>query len=150
MTDNPAITVGIDGGYASGAALELALREAFLRGAHVRAVACWTADPERDGSERLLCSSPEQADELLEIVTETARRRHLLGVRVERETVPGPAGPALVEASRAADLLVLGSADGGMSGSRHTGRTIGYCLRHATPPVVVVPWTFDPLGPTWR
>jgi nucleotide-binding universal stress UspA family protein len=55
------------------------------------------------------------------------------------EVVEGDSGPALVEAARRADLLVLGSHGHRKSYNLLVGSTSEYCLRRAHCPVVVIP-----------
>ncbi|MCW2769725.1 MAG: hypothetical protein JWR27_1158 [Aeromicrobium sp.] len=70
MSNAAPIVVGLDGGEASVAALEFALREAKLRGTHVRALSCWPSEDRRDDSGPLLCSTHAQATEVLNHVIE--------------------------------------------------------------------------------
>jgi nucleotide-binding universal stress UspA family protein len=141
MTELAPIVVGIDGGDASVAALELAVREAGLRHSAVVAITCWPATDRRDGAGPLLCSTYDQAVELLEHVISQVQRRHPRSVPIIREVEQNIAGPALVSASRSAELVVLGSTTRGPFGHRHGRQTIEHCLLYAESPVVVVPWT---------
>lgn len=140
------IVVSIDGGYASTAALELALHEAELRGTHVRALVCWPPEARHDDGEVLLCNTHAQAADLLDIVVETVRGRHPDTAPVVGQVLHAPASAALVEASADADLLVLGSTAGTPTVQHHSRRILMHCLDLAISPVVVVPWTFDALA----
>lgn len=141
MTAEAPIVVGIDGGEASLAALEFALREAHLRRTHVRAVSCWPSTDRRDDSGPLLCETQEEAAELLEHVIERARLRNPDASTVVREVENNLAGPALVTASRHAQLVVLGSTTRGTYGHHHGRKTIEHCLLFAECPIVIVPYT---------
>jgi nucleotide-binding universal stress UspA family protein len=61
------------------------------------------------------------------------------GVEVERVVVEGPAGGALVEASRGAELLVVGSRGRGGFKGLLLGSVSQQCAHHAECPVVIVP-----------
>ena len=135
------IVVGIDGGQASIAALEAALTEADLRHARVIAVTCWPAEDRRDDAGPLLCETHEQASEVLDHVIHEATRRLPQHPPIVREISQSYAGPTLVEASRHADLIVLGSTTRGVEGRHHGRATIEHCLRYSDSPVLVVPWT---------
>ena len=139
------IVVGIDGGPASIAALQVAMREAELRHAEVLAITCWPADSSRDDSGPLRCDSHERAPEILEHVVAEATHHDPDHVPVVRVVSQSFAGPTLVAAARNAELLVVGSTDRG-PGTRHsTHHTIEHCLRYSVAPVLVVPWTLTAL-----
>jgi nucleotide-binding universal stress UspA family protein len=134
------IVVGIDEGPAAAAALRWAAEQAKITGRPLRVVHAWQL------------SSFEQAagsTQYVEAALTDARARatswvlDALGanasqVRWSLDIVEGGPGPALVERSRHADLLALGTHE-------HTGfrRILGsvshYCLSHAVAPVVAVP-----------
>ena len=57
---------------------------------------------------------------------------------VTTEVVPGHAGAVLVEASRRAALLVVGSRGRGRLAEALLGSVSEHCVRHAACPVVVV------------
>lgn len=137
----PTIVVGIDGGQASIAALEAALREAALRDTTVKAVTCWPANDRRDDAGPLPCDTYDQAAEVLEHVINEATRQDPDHPPIIRTISNSAARHALVEASRDAQLVVLGSTTRGTYGRHHGGRTIDHCLRHALSPVLVVPWS---------
>jgi nucleotide-binding universal stress UspA family protein len=142
MTTAPSIVVGIDGGQASIAALQAAIREAALRGTTVTALTCWPSDDRRDDAGPLLCNTYEQATEVMEhVINEATRRDPDHGVTIVRRISQSYAGPSLVEASRHAELVVLGSTTRGTLGRHHGKQTIEHCLRYASSPVLVVPWT---------
>lgn len=131
------IVVGIDGGPASIAALQVALKEAELRRIGVLAITCWPADGRRDDSSPLPCQNREQATEILEHVIAEATHHSKDHAPIVREVSQGPAGPTLVAATRKAELLVVGSTERGA----RTRQTVEHCLRNSVVPVLVVPWT---------
>lgn len=135
------IVVGIDGGLASSAALQAAMREAELRQTEILAITCWPADGRRDDAGPLACDSHERATEILEHVIAEATHHDPNHVPIVREVSQSYSGPTLVAAARNAELLVLGSTDRG-PGKRHsTHHTVEHCLRYSAAPVLVVPWT---------
>ena len=75
-----------------------------------------------------------------EVVERAISRVHELapGVEVRGETTEQVPGPALVAASRDADLLVVGSRGHGGFEGMLMGSVGQYCTRHATCSVVVV------------
>lgn len=132
------IVVGVDGSPQAAKALAWALEEAGLRGLRLQVMYAFPAlvsyagttaheyypQVEREAAEvfeRALADLPEHP-----------------GVPVERTLVPGNPAGQLVEASRDADLLVVGSR--GLGGFR--GMMLGsvsiHCVHHAHCPVVVV------------
>lgn len=138
------IIVGVDGSDTSIAALELALREAETKGGDVTALLAWQVP---------FLSFPGgfDRDQL-----ENAAKKYL--VEVVSAVVPSPKVPlwtivaegepteCLIEASKGADLLVLGT----RGRSRFVGLMLGSvsqgCAAHAACPVVLV----NPSGVTAR
>lgn len=108
------IVVGVDGSDASRAALWWAADEAHRRRAYVLAV---------------LVADDEPAQGLAEIVDDVLGR--IPSVEVERRTMRGDAAPSLIEASRDAQLLVVGA-------DERDGSVAHECAQHAFCPVVVV------------
>jgi nucleotide-binding universal stress UspA family protein len=144
------IVVGVDHSSGARAALRFALDEARLRSASLRVVHAWqipsigaagieasntmlggALDELRRGAEAGLDAT------LHEAIADTD------GVELERRVVEGAAAAALVEESRNADLLVVGSR--GLGGFR--GLLLGsvgqQCAHHAACPVVIVPHPKD-------
>lgn len=139
------IVVGVDGSDASHAALRWALEEAALRGAVVLAIHSWMV-PVLASPVGVLPVSvdhdeiQDSAAELLRDWVEDARAAvpHK-DVAVEAATVEGNAASALLEASRGADLLVLGGRRHGALAGLLLGSIAHQCTHHATCPVVLVP-----------
>jgi nucleotide-binding universal stress UspA family protein len=136
------IVVGVDGSDESKEALRWALEEARLRQATLRAVNAWTYPAifgptyiPPDVLDRSLLE--ENADQTL-----SAAIADVAGADppayVERVVTEGPAAQALVEAAKAADLLVVGSrGHGGFTGLL-LGSVSQQCVQHASCAVVIV------------
>lgn len=132
------IVVGIDGSSDSARALEWAVIEAQQSGALLDIVTAWmfpmaigyaftaTVGEVRDEARSLV-------DDAISHVAEVAP-----DVVVHGEAIEQPPGPALVTASKGADLLVVGSR--GMGGFEEllVGSVGHYCMRHASCSVVLV------------
>jgi nucleotide-binding universal stress UspA family protein len=141
----PGIVVGIDGSHHSTRALEWALKEAALQHTpltvltvHPVVASPWTGNPVRLGAD-----TDEQenmrhaAEELTAKVTD-----QLGGSRPDSVTVRAISGfPAkeLIEASRDADLVVVGSRGAGGFAKLLVGSVGSQVVEHAHCPVVVVP-----------
>jgi nucleotide-binding universal stress UspA family protein len=141
MSTRHPIVVGIDGGPASVAALEVAIEEAQLRETQVVAITCWPARDRRDDAGPLIFGTAQAASELLEHVIREARIHESHEVIIVREVSQSLPGPTLVRASAEASLLVLGSTTRGTAAHRHGHHVINHCLRFAESPVLIVPWT---------
>ena len=133
--------VGVDGSVASAGALSWAVREAVRRGDRVVAVTAWSRPAVPVGvSGMVVMESAEPYHEMAERVLDDAVRGAAAQlaadeyVDIERRAIEGPAGRVLTHLADGATMLVVGRHGAG----RRFGSTTGYCLRHATPPVVVV------------
>jgi nucleotide-binding universal stress UspA family protein len=135
------IVVGVDGSAGSRAALRFALEEARLRRASVTAVFAWSipfvADVPTGLLPELLADFRTDADQLLDEAV--AAVGDTGGIEVERVVVDAPAGRALTEAARGADLLVVGSRGRGGFKGLLLGSVSAQCAHHAPCPVVIVP-----------
>ncbi|WP_405477566.1 universal stress protein [Streptomyces sp. NBC_00009] len=144
----PLIVVGVDGSKHSKDALRWAVRQATLVGGRVHAVMSWEwstnpfslggpADGDTVvGGRELL--SPEETSrvKLIDVVTETVGESP--PVPVHSRMVQGPPAKVLVEASGAADLLVVGTRGyGGFKGAL-LGSVSQQVTQHAHCSVVVV------------
>lgn len=127
------VVVGIDGSELSRRALLIGATEARLRGGELHAVHAVRWD--RIGTE-LITPTDEQ---LVGWGTDFVHRE-LAGATVAAKpvVVPGYAGDVLVNQSRTADLLVLGSRGHNPLASLLLGSTSDYCTRHATCAVMIV------------
>ncbi|HEY8453067.1 MAG: universal stress protein [Micromonosporaceae bacterium] len=135
----PRTVVGVDGTEASVRAVRWALEYARATGAVVEAVHAWEP-PSQFGIPLAVLPRVNRAaaaEQLIAAVVDRAAGGEP-GVAVERRPVRGEPGPALVDRSRHADLLVVGSHGlPGLLGTM-TGSVSLYCVDHATCPVVVV------------
>jgi nucleotide-binding universal stress UspA family protein len=141
------IVVGVDNSDGAKAALQFALEEAKLRGARLRAVHAWQftsigAAAIEAGSQPMLGAELADLQRSVEASFETTLREAIPDpgdIDVEHRLVEGTAAAALVEESRGADLLVVGSR--GLGGFR--GLLLGsvgqQVAHHAACPVVIVP-----------
>lgn len=132
------IVVGFDGSDAGTKALEWTVAEARRQPASVDVVTAWTfpmvegyavTHPVAEIEER----ARETVKEAMSYVTREAPE-----VVVRGETTDGLAGPALVDAAKGADLLVVGARGVGGIERLLLGSVSAYCAQHATCPVVIV------------
>jgi nucleotide-binding universal stress UspA family protein len=132
------IVVGIDGSPPAQAALSWAIDEARLRGLGLRVVYAFPA---------LVSFFGTTAHEYYPEVEKEARRMFakalaaapaLDDLDVERTLEPGNAAEILVEASRGASLLVVGSRGRGAFRGMLMGSVTMHCVQQAHCPVVIV------------
>jgi nucleotide-binding universal stress UspA family protein len=148
-----AVVVGVDGSTGSRSALHWAIGEARARGAGVYAVMAWQQPiPSYGGTagwasgRDASANSQEGLARAAGLALERLRLDHLEDpvavaddVSVEYEAVEGRPSEVLLEASRNAIALVVGSrGHGGFVGSL-LGSVSHQVVHHATCPVVVVP-----------
>ena len=135
------IVVGLDDGPAAAAALRWSAEQAKVTGRPLRVVHAWQLSAFEQAA-----GSTQYVEAALANVRARATRWVLdaLGdnaseVRWSLDIVEGGPGPALVERSRNAHLLALGTHE--HTGLRRTilGSVSHYCLSHAVAPVVAVP-----------
>jgi nucleotide-binding universal stress UspA family protein len=141
----PGIVVGIDGSHHSTRALEWALKEAALQHApltvltvHSVPASPWSGNPV------LMGGDPEDREKMFCAAEELTRKAtdQLGESRPESVTVRAVSGfPAreLIEASRDADLVVVGSRGAGGFAKLMIGSISSQVVEHAHSPVVVVP-----------
>ena len=139
------IVVGVDHSNGAKAALRFALEEARLRQATLRVVHAWQFG--YIGATGLEGTLPAVGGELEDFrqaaaaaLDETLREvdAETDGVAVERRVDQGAAAAVLVEESRAADLLVVGSRGHGGFAQLLLGSVSQQCAQHAFCPVVIV------------
>jgi nucleotide-binding universal stress UspA family protein len=143
------IVVGVDGSANSRPALEWAMEEAAAKHApltvltvHEVAASFWTHHPIAVPADEALLESSRQAAS--ELVAKTATE---LGASqpasVTVRAVNGFAAAELIEASRDADLIVVGARGGanvgGLAQHMPIGSVSNKVLHHAACPVVIVP-----------
>ncbi|WP_405147576.1 universal stress protein [Sphaerisporangium sp. NBC_01403] len=139
-TRNGEIVVGFDGSEASQAAMEYALRQARLRGARVQVLYAWSAPPFAPDATAyaggVRTAAEEEAREVRRRLDPWQERYP--DVRMVGSAVRGHAVPALSDASREADLVVVGSGAHGAFGRGFTGSVAHGVLHHARCPVAIV------------
>ena len=135
----PKIVVGVDGSDSSYEALSWAAAQAEITGSEIEIVTAWEIpntygwyppypeeyDPEAD------------ARRMLQAIAEKAAREHP-GLKVDIRVMEGHPAPALIEASRNAQLLVVGSRGHGAFVEMLLGSVSQHCVSHCACPVVVV------------
>ncbi|GAA3355435.1 hypothetical protein GCM10017744_017950 [Streptomyces antimycoticus] len=131
------IVVGVDGFAESPPAAHWAAREALLRDLRLRLIHAWNPpSPEAP-------TLPHEDDlnywaqRLLTDLVGELRDTHP-GLRVSAELVPRETVPALLDAARDAEMLVLGSRGRGTPGGFLLGSTGRHVLAHGERPVVMV------------
>jgi nucleotide-binding universal stress UspA family protein len=132
------IVVGIDGSPSSVAALNWALRQADLTGASLEVVTTWEW-PLTPAVGTLPTSDFDPKADAATVLDESiaAAEPGHESVPIETKVVGGPAGMALVDASRGADLLVVGSRGHGELISLLLGSVSEHCVTHAHCSVLV-------------
>jgi nucleotide-binding universal stress UspA family protein len=141
----PGIVVGIDGSHHSTRALEWALKEGMLQQAPVTVLTVhsvpaspWTGNPylvgrDPDAQEKLL----QDAEELTQKVASQLGESRPPSVTVR--AISGFPAKELVDASRDADLVIVGSRGAGGFAKLMLGSVSSQVVEHAHCPVVVVP-----------
>ena len=134
--------IGVDGSDVAKEALQYGLHEASMRGTRVRAVHAWMA------SQAIPASGPgmvapiditpyEHAHE--ELLRATVKA--VAGDKAEQidlVVVESPAGPAIIDNARDAELIVVGRRGRGAMKSLVLGSVSSYVVQHAICPVLVV------------
>lgn len=142
------IAVGVDDTESSHRALEWAAREAVRRGATLQVLTAWawdavegaplaTVDPEA----MLLRAGETQRAALDEVLPRLAEQP-----TISCEVVQCTAAEALIEASRRADLVVVGTHGRGPVRTFLLGSVSQSVIRHAACPVVVLPPLHEPVA----
>ncbi|MED7955066.1 universal stress protein [Streptomyces sp. BE303] len=134
-----AVVVGVDGSPSSMAALRWALEFARLSGSAVEAVAAWDYPPLSGWG--LSVPGPE-IEEAARLALADVVKREAEAIRppvpIRQRTEYGHPADILLEASRRARLLVVGTRGlGGFTGTL-LGSVSRHCVEHAHCPVVVV------------
>ena len=144
MAENSGVLVGVDVAGPAGTALPVAFEEAQLRKSDLTAVYIWSAETALTGY-GWDPSSPERLERwrerarlrLAEVVAGYAEQ--FPGVVVRQRVLDGPVVSRLLQASREADLLVVGRHGKSHLGSFALGGVARSCMAEASCPVVVTP-----------
>lgn len=133
------VVVGVDGSGPSQVALEWAARQATRTHAHLRVMAAWDWPSSYGWSVPIPSDyNPEQdAERMVAAMADEARKAHP-GLSVDWATAQGHPAPVLVDASKEADLLVVGSRGHGEFAGMVLGSVSEHCVASAHCPVVVV------------
>lgn len=134
----PRIVVGIDGSPASIDALEWAGRQAHLTNATLDVIMTWNW-PTNAGWTMYLPEGYDPSEGMSEILSKAADdlRTKFPGIEVTPRVVQGHPAEILVEASKGADLLVVGSRGHGEFVGMLIGSVSEYCATNARCPVLV-------------
>lgn len=145
------LVVGVDGTAAGVAALRWAVDQARAMGARVLAIAVTEPPPLVVGGPEvggLVAQNLLDADQLTAaadawlaeaIAALPADAGQYVDQFVDREVRRGDAATVLLDASRDADLLVLGNHGRGALGGMLAGSVAQRCVHHPTCPLVLVP-----------
>jgi nucleotide-binding universal stress UspA family protein len=141
-TDGPVI-LGVDGSTAAEAATDFAFTEAALRGAPLLGLHAWTtwnAPLPTPGIGPFAAAPGVLAQDEERLVSEAlaGHRGRFPDVAVTTQAVQGPTRETLIEASRSAQLLVVGARGRGGFGGLLLGSVSQAMLHHAHCPVAVV------------
>jgi nucleotide-binding universal stress UspA family protein len=133
------ILVGVDGSEPSMAALRWAVRQAEMSGDRLLAVTAWQV-PSRD----YWGVTPEPADfgaQAEAVLSQAVQQAvgDLPDIAINTLIERGPPALVLVDEARHADILVVGNRGQGEFAGMLLGSVSGYCVTHASCPVVVVP-----------
>jgi len=132
----PLIVVGIDGSPESLKATAWAAEQARATGGTLELLIVW-ARPMSYGLPLVVGGyNPEQ--EAQDVVDKAASGIELPAPRLRTSVVNGASAMVLVERSRTADLLVVGSRGHGGFAELLLGSVSDHCVHHASCPVVVV------------
>ena len=132
------IVVGHDGSASSLAALAWAARQAALTGSTLEIVMTWEWPPSYGWSAPIPDDFDPASDiqKALDAVVAQVLASHP-GLQVHARLVSGHPAPVLVEASKGAELLVVGSRGHGEFVGMLIGSVSEYCVTNAHSPVLV-------------
>lgn len=151
MSMSTQIVVGYDASPDSRAALDWAVREAASRHLGVRVVYCEPDMAAWDGAAATMSGSPALSVTLPhpgpDLVSEAAVVVAHAGVPVETVSTSGSPASVLVEQSRTAVMVVIGSRGHGSITSAILGSTVSHVVSHAHCPVIVAQADGVPDGP---
>lgn len=139
----PGIVVGIDGSQHARQALEWAVRHAAAEHApltvltvHPVAGSAWLGNPITDSHDQEQAETARQSAQ--DVVDAVIKEHDVRPDEVTVRSVSGIPAQALIEASRDADLVVVGSRGRGGFAGLLTGSVSSQVVNHAACPVVVV------------
>ena len=133
------IVVGIDGSDSSIRALEWAANQAESTGSQLEVITTWEWPTTYGWAPPFSADYAPGTDarRTLDEAVEKVRSTHP-DVDMRSTVIEGHPAPALIEASRGADLLVLGSRGHGEFVGMLLGSVSEHCVTHARCPVVVL------------
>lgn len=144
------VVVGVDGSEVSEQAIGFAMAEASRRGATLEAVTAWNRiDAVPPGLVGVGSIDPVPTTEEIGLALSESLagwREKFPEVAVTQRVVVGHPAHVLAEASRYADLVVVGTRGHSAATSLLLGSTSRAVLHHASSPVAVVPGTVPPEG----
>lgn len=136
------VVVGVDGSPLSVEATRWAFEEASLRGLGLTVLHAWDVPyfdaPGTSIDMELLVEEIENEELSLMAQTVAGLRETFPDVAVEQRLVHGSSGRQLVESSRGAELVVVGSRGRGGFASLMLGSVSHFVLHHAHAPVLIV------------
>ncbi len=142
MSTSTQVVVGYDASPDSRAALDWAVREAASRHLGIRVVYCEPDVTAWEGAAAAMAGSPPIDVALPHggpaLVAEAADVVTRAGVPVETVTTSGAIAAVLVEQSRTAVMVAIGSRGHGAVSSAILGSTVSHVASHAHCPVIVV------------
>ncbi len=131
------IVVGVDGSGASVDAIKWAVTQASLTGASVEAIICWSI-PVSFGVAMGAVESVDWESNSQEIIDAAVNEAvGDIGTAITKKNVQGHPADILVEASKGADLVVVGSRGHGGFVGAVLGSVSSHVVSHARCPVVV-------------
>jgi Universal stress protein UspA and related nucleotide-binding proteins len=139
------IVVGVDGSEGSKHALEWAAKEAHLRGVPLTVVLAWQWPTSLYAGAGWVSIDGELIEDLRKLAEQrleetcAAVASSLDGVDVRRSVVEGAAAPALADAAKGAELLVVGTRGHGGFAGLLLGSVSQQCAHHSPCPIVIVP-----------
>ncbi|GAB2817810.1 universal stress protein [Lentzea nigeriaca] len=143
MSENESrpLVVGVDGSAAARAALEWAVQDARRRGCRVDAVSAWHPDYGfvigAASAEIVMSMSPDAMRAAAQAGLDKAVEG-FEGVEIRPILVEADPRTALTEASKDAELLVVGNRGHSTIVEALLGSVSSYCVHHASCPVVVI------------
>ena len=140
---DPRIVAGVDGSPSSLAALQWAVRQAWLTGGTVKAVMAWQYPATVTGygwAPVVVVESGDYEENAQKALAEAVAAVDTAGHDVPVGTLVRQGNPAqvLVDAAAGADLLVVGSRGHGGFAEALLGSVSMHCVHHAPCPVLVI------------